>query len=119
MIKPSGERKRADFILYAKPNIPVAVIEAKDNNHSVNAGIQQALDYAHILDVPVAFSSNGDGFIQHDRAGFSAKIERELPLESFPSPTKVWEMYKKYKQIETLISVYFTILYNTYVPPFG
>jgi len=96
-----GERKRADFILYAKPNIPVAVIEAKDNNYAINAGIQQALDYAHILDVPVAFSSNGDGFIQHDRSGLSEELETELSLESFPSPTEVWEMYKEYKQIET------------------
>ena len=53
-----GERKRADFILYLKPNIPIAVIEAKDNNHSVGSGLQQALNYAAILDVPVAFSSN-------------------------------------------------------------
>lgn len=68
-----GKRKRADFILYLKPNIPIAVIEAKDNNHSVGAGLQQALGYAEILDVPVAFSSNGDGFVQHDRAGFSAQ----------------------------------------------
>jgi len=96
-----GERKRADFILYAKPNIPVAVIEAKDNNHSISAGIQQALDYAQILDVPVAFSSNGDGFIQHDRSGLSEELERELSLESFPSPTEVWEMYKKFKGLET------------------
>ena len=73
-----GERKRADFILYARPNIPVAVIEAKDNNHPVSAGIQQALDYAHILDVPVAFSSNGDGFIQHDRSGRATVPLRRL-----------------------------------------
>ena len=66
-----GKRKRADFILYLKPNIPIAVIEAKDNNHSVGAGLQQALGYAEILDVPVAFSSNGDGFVQHDRSQYS------------------------------------------------
>jgi len=96
-----GERKRADFILYAKPNIPVAVIEAKDNNHPISAGIQQALDYAQILDVPVAFSSNGDGFIQHDRSVLSEDLERELSLESFPSPVEVWEMYKKFKGLET------------------
>lgn len=96
-----GERKRADFILYLKPNIPIAVIEAKDNNHTVDAGIQQALDYAKTLDIPVAFSSNGDGFIQHDFSGFSQPIEMELLLESFPSPAKLWEIYKKYKNIET------------------
>jgi type I restriction enzyme R subunit len=96
-----GERKRTDFILYLKPNIPVAVIEAKDNNHSVGAGLQQALGYAKILDVPVAFSSNGDGFIQHDLSGFSAVIEKELSLDNFPSPSELWNMYKKYKKIET------------------
>ena len=96
-----GERKRADFILYAKPNIPVAVIEAKDNNHPISGGIQQALDYAQILDIPVAFSSNGDGFIQHDRSGLSEEIERELSLQSFPSPEEVWEMYKRYKGLKT------------------
>ena len=73
-----GKRKRADFILYLKPNIPIAVIEAKDNNHSVGDGLQQALGYAEILDVPVAFSSNGDGFVQHDRSGFEIKIIHTL-----------------------------------------
>jgi type I restriction enzyme R subunit len=95
-----GERKRADFILYLKPNIPIAVIEAKDNNHAVGSGIQQALNYAEILDVPVAFSSNGDGFLMHDRSGFT-KIEQELSLENFPAPTHLWQMYKKYKKLET------------------
>ncbi len=97
-----GKRKRADFILYLKPNIPIAVIEAKDNNHSVGTGLQQALNYAEILDVPVSFSSNGDGFIQHDRSGFSRQIEKELSLASFPSPDELWKMYKRYKKIETL-----------------
>jgi len=96
-----GERKRADFILYLKPNIPVAVIEAKDNTHLVSAGIQQALDYASTLDVPIAFSSNGDGFIQHDRSGYNKEIEKELSLEAFPSPSELWEIYKKYKGITT------------------
>src|SRR5271157_2046346 len=95
-----GERKRADFILYLKPNIPIAVIEAKDNNHTVDAGIQQALGYAETLDVPVAFSSNGDGFIQHDRSGLSLELEQELTLDAFPSPTELWGMYKKYKHLE-------------------
>ncbi|MFA7327946.1 MAG: DEAD/DEAH box helicase family protein [Candidatus Ratteibacteria bacterium] len=96
-----GERKRADFILYLKPNIPIAVIEAKDNNHSVGAGMQQALKYSKVLDVPVAFSSNGDGFIQHDRSGYSSDVEKELSLDSFPSPDELWKMYKKYKHIST------------------
>src|SRR3990167_241234 len=96
-----GGRKRADFILYLKPNIPIAVIEAKDNNHSAGAGLQQALNYAEILDVPVAFSSNGDGFVQYDRSGFSAQIEKELSLDNFPSLSELWSIYKKYKKIET------------------
>ena len=60
-----GKRKRADYILYYKPNIPIAIIEAKDNKHSVKAGIQQALAYAEILDIPSVYSSNGDGFYEH------------------------------------------------------
>ncbi len=96
-----GERKRTDFILYHKPNIPVAVIEAKDNTHSVGAGMQQALKYAEILDVPVAFSSNGDGFVQHDRSGYSSTVEKALSIDNFPSPDELWKMYKKYKGIVT------------------
>jgi len=96
-----GERKRADIVLYYKPNIPIAIIEAKDNNHSIGAGMQQALNYASILDIPVAYSSNGDGFIEHDRSGYSAKPERELSLDAFPSPDELWKRYKHYKGINT------------------
>lgn len=96
-----GERKRTDFILYYKPNIPIAVIEAKDNSHSIGAGMQQALRYAEILDVPVAFSSNGDGFVQHDCSGYSPVVEKELLMDNFPSPDELWKMYKKYKDIAT------------------
>lgn len=96
-----GERKRADIILYYKPNIPVAIIEAKDNSHEVGAGIQQGLDYAEILDIPVVFSSNGDGFLEHDRSGYSSQIERNINLNSFPSPQELWEKYKHYKGITT------------------
>ncbi len=96
-----GKRKRADYILYYKPNIPIAIIEAKDNNHSVRAGMQQALDYATILDIPCVFSSNGDGFVFHDRTCNEWKIESELDNESFPSPEQLWQKYKKYKGIET------------------
>lgn len=94
-----GKRKRADYILYYKPNIPVAIIEAKDNKHSVMAGIQQGLDYATILDIPSVFSSNGDGFFEHDRTAASGSIERELPLHDFPTPAQLWERYKRYKGI--------------------
>ncbi len=96
-----GTRKRADYILYYKPNIPIAIIEAKDNNHSVRAGIQQALDYAKILDIPCVFSSNGDGFLFHDRTATDANIETELDLDNFPTPEQLWEKYKIYKGIVT------------------
>lgn len=96
-----GERKRADYILYFKPNIPVAIIEVKDNKHSVRAGIQQALDYAKILDIPCVFSSNGDGFLFHDRTATDETIETELDIDGFPSPEMLWEKYKKYKGIKT------------------
>lgn len=96
-----GNRKRADYILYYKPNIPIAIIEAKDNNHSVRAGIQQGLDYARILDIPCVFSSNGDGFLFHDRTATDGNIETEIGLDYFPSPEQLWEKYKKYKGIIT------------------
>lgn len=96
-----GKCKRADYILYYKPNIPVAIIEAKDNTHSVMAGIQQGLDYATILDIPTVFSSNGDGFFEHDRTASGGNIEREIPLHEFPAPDQLWERYKRYKGIIT------------------
>ncbi|WP_198304198.1 EcoAI/FtnUII family type I restriction enzme subunit R [Arcobacter vandammei] len=96
-----GEGKKADYILYYKPNIPVAIIEAKDNNHRVQDGIQQGLDYANILDIPVVFSSNGDGFYEHDKTISNGTIERELSLDSFPTPDELWQRYKKYKGIST------------------
>jgi type I restriction enzyme, R subunit len=96
-----GEKKRADIILYYKPNIPIAIIEAKDNKHSLGSGMQQGLDYADILDIPVIFSSNGDGFLEHDKSGSSTQVERELSLDAFPSPQEIWEKYKVYKGITT------------------
>jgi len=96
-----GERKRADVILYYKPNIPIAIIEAKDNKHSIGAGMQQGLDYAAILDIPIVFSSNGDGFLEHDSTLSSGRIERTLDLDNFPSPEELWEKYKKFKGIKT------------------
>jgi len=96
-----GIRKRADYILYYKQNIPVAIIEVKDNNHSVRAGIQQALDYARILDIPCVFSSNGDGFLFHNRTATDGSIETEISLDNFPAPEQLWQIYKKYKGIET------------------
>lgn len=96
-----GSRKFADVVLYYKPNIPVAIIEVKKNTLSMAAGMQQALDYANTLDVPVVFSTNGDGFIAHDRTGSAAKIETEYSLDNFPSPQQLWEKYLHYKGIQT------------------
>ena len=95
-----GKRKFADYILFYKPNVPIALIEAKDNKHSVRGGIQQALGYANTLDIPFVFSSNGDGFYFHDKTATDGEIEKELSLEEFPSPELLWEKYKKYKGID-------------------
>lgn len=94
-----GEKKRADYVLYyndQKDKIALAVIEAKDNKHSVGAGMQQAIDYAIILDAPFAYSSNGDGFIEHDMMNGT---EKEISNEQFPSPTELWARYKGIKNI--------------------
>lgn len=96
-----GKRKFADYILFYKPNVPIAIIEAKDNKHSVKSGIQQALGYANTLDIPCVFSSNGDGFYFHDKTATDGEIEKELTLDEFPSPEILWQKYKKYKGIET------------------
>ena len=94
-----GATKRADYILYYKPNIPLAVIEAKDNNHNVGSGMQQALGYAELLDVPFVYSSNGDAFLEHDRIT-SGQVEQELPLHAFPSPEQLWQRYCAWKGID-------------------
>ena len=91
--------KRADYILYYKSNLPLAIIEAKDNTHSVGDGMQQALQYADILDIPFVFSSNGKAFLEHDRTGMSDYVEREIGLDEFPSPEQLWERYKQWKGI--------------------
>ena len=107
-----GEAKKADYLLFYRPNIPIAVIEAKDNNHSVGAGMQQALEYAEILDVPFVYSSNGDAFLEHDRTVSSGTVEREIPLHGFPSPEELWKRFcqsKTYteKQAEVASQDYF------------
>jgi type I restriction enzyme R subunit len=89
-----GKVKRADYLLYYKPNIPLAVIEAKDNNCRVGDGLQQALEYAETLQLPFVFSSNGDGFVFHDRTETSGAIERNLTLTEFPSPPALWTRYR-------------------------
>ena len=81
-----GKRKRADYVLYHRPNIPLAIVEAKDNKHNLGDGMQQGIDYAKILDIPFVYSSNGDGFLEHD---MKQGIEREIPLDAFPSPEEL------------------------------
>lgn len=94
-----GKAKFADYILYYKPNIPIALIEAKDNNHSVGDGMQQALEYAETLRIPYVFSSNGDGFVFHDCTGQSAAVETNLSLAEFPSPEELWDRYRAWKKL--------------------
>ena len=96
-----GKRKFADYILFYKPNVPIAIVEAKTNSHTLKSGIQQALGYANTLDIPFVFSSNGDGFYFHDKTAIDGQIEKELSLDKFPSPQELWNKYKKYKGIET------------------
>lgn len=88
--------KSADIVLYHKLNMPLAVIEAKANKHEIGKGMQQALGYAHLLDVPFAFASNGDGFIFHDKTATGA-IEREMTLDEFPTPDELWQKYCVWK----------------------
>ena len=86
-----GKSKRADYLLSYKVNLPIAIVEAKDNKHTIGAGLQQAINYGDILQVPFVYSSNGDGFIEHDRM---TGAERELRLDEFPSPEELWNRYK-------------------------
>ena len=89
--------KSADYVLFLKPGLPLAVVEAKDNNHSIGAGMQQAQGYADRLDVPFVFSSNGDGFLFHDGTVTTGAIERELSLDQFPTPNELhrrWLVWK-------------------------
>lgn len=84
--------KRADYMLYLNANNPIAIIEAKDNKHSISHGLQQAMSYAKMLDIPFAYSSNGDGFYEHD---FLTGQERKLSLEEFPTEEELYSRYKK------------------------
>lgn len=83
--------KRADYVLYLNPNNPIAIVEAKDNKHSISHGLQQAMAYASMLDIPFAYSSNGDGFFEHD---FLTGKERELDLDEFPTEEELYCRYK-------------------------
>jgi type I restriction enzyme R subunit len=93
--------KRADYILFYKPGIPIAVIEAKDNHHSIADRMQQALYYSDMIHVPFVFSSNGDGFLFHNKIKTDGKTETEIGLENFPSPDALWNLWTKYKGINT------------------
>lgn len=86
--------KYADYLLFYKPHIPLVVVEAKDNNHAVSDGMQQALDYAERMMVPFVFTSNGDGFTFHNRLKYIGEIEQFLPLDQFPTAEQLWVIYK-------------------------
>ncbi|RDH84319.1 MAG: restriction endonuclease [endosymbiont of Escarpia spicata] len=95
------KKKFADYVLSKEPGIPIAVVEAKDNKHTVSHGMQQALGYVEILEVPSAFSSNGDAFASHNKVLATGEpIETEFPLDAFPTPATLWQRYKTYRGIE-------------------
>ncbi len=95
-----GKGKRADYILYYKSNDPIAIIEAKDNNQPVGSGMQQALEYADILQIPFVFTSNGDSFVFHDKTNTNGQLETEISLDDFPSPEVLRQKYLKDKGID-------------------
>ena len=95
-----GKKKRADYLLFYQSNLPLAVVEAKDNSHPVGGGMQQALGYAEALDVPFVFASNGDAFLLHDRTGQSFPIEKQIGLDEFPSPDELWRRYRDWKGLD-------------------
>lgn len=95
------KKKFADYVLQREQGVPIAIVEAKDNNHTVSHGMQQALGYAEILQVPSAFSSNGDAFAAHNKVAAPGEdIESQFPLDAFPSPATLWQRYKTYRNIE-------------------
>lgn len=98
------KQKRADYLLYPKghPNLPIAIIEAKKDTLPLGGGMQQVLEYAEMLDIPFAYTSNGTGFIEHDRTAVEGKRERVLTLDKFPSPEELWERFKKWKGIDSV-----------------
>lgn len=109
--------KRADYILYLNTNYPIAIVEAKDNNHSVSYGLQQAIAYAKMLDLPFAYSSNGDGFVEHD---FLTGQEREFGLDEFPTEEELVTRYKKEAGLnqsqELMLGQAYYSSQNTYPP---
>ncbi|MGE8450225.1 MAG: EcoAI/FtnUII family type I restriction enzme subunit R [Pseudomonadales bacterium] len=99
-----AKSKRADYVLFHKPNIPIAVIEAKDNRHSLGDGMQQGLGYAEMLQVPFVFSSNGDGFLFHNKIAKDGVIERELKLNELPGPDVLWQWWSEHLSLNTVQS---------------
>ncbi|MBK7002959.1 MAG: DEAD/DEAH box helicase family protein [Rhodoferax sp.] len=96
-----AQNKRADYVLFHKPNIPIAVIEAKDNKHALGDGMQQGLAYAEMLQVPFVFSSNGDGFLFHNRIAKDGVIERELAMHELPGPDVLWQWWAEHLGLNT------------------
>nr|MBP7901118.1 type I restriction enzyme HsdR N-terminal domain-containing protein [Gammaproteobacteria bacterium] len=92
-----AKHKRADYVLFYKANVPLAIVEAKDNTHSIGDGMQQALSYADMLQVPFVFSSNGDGFLFHNKLAPNGIIETELSLDAFLSPETLWQWWSESK----------------------
>jgi type I restriction enzyme R subunit len=97
-----GQKKRADYILYYKHNIPLALIEVKDNTHQVGSGMQQALQYADMIDIPFAYSTNGDSFLEHDRTETGSTVEKEIGLDAFPAPDELWDRYCAWKGLDAV-----------------
>lgn len=99
------KQKYVDYLLMRPDGTktPLAVVEAKDNNHNVGDGMQQALDYAEALDVPFVFTSNGDSFMWHDRTGLLDQVEREIPLDQFPDPDYLEGLYKQWRGIDNAL----------------
>jgi type I site-specific restriction endonuclease len=109
-----GKSKFADCALYYRLNIPIAIVEARYNKHSVGDGMQRALEYAEILNIPFVFSSNGDGFVFHDRTGTSPKMKSTLALNAFPRPEALWQVYREWKGLspeveEIVLQDYFDV----------
>lgn len=113
--------KKADYVLYLNTNKPIAIVEAKDNKHTVSHGLQQAMTYARMMDVPFAFSSNGDGFVEHD---FLTGQERHLSIDEFPTADELISRFKAYAnagkamkpEVERIIEQPYYSSQNTYPP---
>lgn len=91
-----GKKKRADYVLVHKKHLPIAIVEAKDNRQGIGAGIQQAIEYGEMLDIPFLYSSNGDGFVEHDR---TTGKERTITLDQFPTEEELWQRYTIWKNL--------------------